>query len=77
MERSRDGRANRWSSAFPGSYVDAVLRRVANDVFDEALSPALVAKFLRDPRHHLSVAIDEGVTDYGRDPPPDACRGSV
>ena len=38
----------------------AVLDQVAPDVFDNALDPALVIEFLRDRRHHLAVAIDEG-----------------
>lgn len=37
-----------------------VLENVADDVFDDALQPALVAEFLRDPRHHLVVAVDAG-----------------
>jgi len=36
----------------------AVLDRVADDVFDHAITPALAAEFLDDPRHHLVVAID-------------------
>jgi aminoglycoside 6'-N-acetyltransferase I len=39
----------------------AVLRRVADDVFDDAVDPALTAEFLNDPRHALCVAIDDGV----------------
>ena len=39
---------------------DAILENVAPEVFDSALNPALVAEFLRDPRHHLAVAIDDG-----------------
>ena len=37
-----------------------LLENVADDVFDDALQPALVAEFLRDPRHHLVVAVDAG-----------------
>lgn len=40
---------------------DAVLGRVAPDVFDHEVNPAWAAEFLRDPRHHLVVAIDAGV----------------
>lgn len=39
----------------------AVLGRVAVDVFDQAVDPALWAEFLADPRHHLAVAVDDGV----------------
>jgi aminoglycoside 6'-N-acetyltransferase I len=38
----------------------AVLDRVADDVFDYTVRPALVTEFLNDPRHHLVVAIDDG-----------------
>jgi aminoglycoside 6'-N-acetyltransferase I len=38
-----------------------VLERVAAEVFDQAIDPELAAEFLGDPRHHLAVAIDEGV----------------
>jgi aminoglycoside 6'-N-acetyltransferase I len=33
---------------------------VAAGVFDHDLDPALTEEFLRDPRHHLAVAIDGG-----------------
>lgn len=36
----------------------AILANVADDVFDAALDASLVDEFLRDPRHHLAVAID-------------------
>jgi ribosomal protein S18 acetylase RimI-like enzyme len=39
----------------------AVLDRVADDVFDGEVQPALAREFLDDPRHHLAVAIDDGV----------------
>lgn len=39
----------------------AVLERVAEDVFDEAVDTRWSAEFLADPRHHLAVAIDGGV----------------
>ena len=39
---------------------DAVLRAVAPGVFDNAIDPQLTAAFLRDPRHHLAVAIENG-----------------
>ena len=38
-----------------------VLTRVAPDVFDHDIDMALSEEFLRDPRHHLAVAIDAGV----------------
>ncbi|HEX6535852.1 MAG TPA: GNAT family N-acetyltransferase [Gemmatimonadaceae bacterium] len=39
----------------------AVLERVAPDVFDGPVDPHWTAEFLADPRHHLAVAIDDGV----------------
>src|SRR5512147_3149419 len=44
-----------------GSADTAVLTRVAEDVFDHPVDPALAETFLADPRHHLAVAIDRGV----------------
>ena len=38
----------------------SVLARVADDVFDNAIHPALAGEFLADPRHHMAVAIDDG-----------------
>jgi ribosomal protein S18 acetylase RimI-like enzyme len=35
-----------------------VLTRVAPGVFDHDVDPALSSEFLRDPRHHLAVALD-------------------
>jgi ribosomal protein S18 acetylase RimI-like enzyme len=39
---------------------DAVLTRVAPDVFDEPINPIWTAEFLRDRRMHLVVAVDRG-----------------
>jgi ribosomal protein S18 acetylase RimI-like enzyme len=39
---------------------DAVLEHVA-DVFDDPIDAQAAATFLRDPRHHIAVAIDQGV----------------
>src|SRR5437773_3926722 len=39
---------------------DAILANVAPAVFDFAVNPTLAAEFLRDPRHHLAVAIENG-----------------
>ena len=39
----------------------AVLDRVAPDVFDHPINRERTAEFLNDPRHHLAVAVDEGV----------------
>jgi len=39
---------------------EPVLRRVAAGVFDHDVDPALASEFLRDPRHHLGVAIEDG-----------------
>lgn len=38
-----------------------VLANCAEDVFDNAVDPALARQFLADPRHHIAVAIDAGV----------------
>jgi aminoglycoside 6'-N-acetyltransferase I len=38
----------------------AILTRVAAGTFDQDIDPALSAEFLRDPRHHLAVALDAG-----------------
>jgi aminoglycoside 6'-N-acetyltransferase I len=40
---------------------EAVLARVADEVFDEPVDPALTREFLADSRHHIAVAIDDGV----------------
>ena len=39
---------------------ERVLARVAPGVFDHDVDPGLTAEFLRDPRHHLAVAIEDG-----------------
>ena len=42
--------------------VDApLLETVAPDVFDEPIDANWSAEFLADPRHHLAVAVEEGV----------------
>ena len=38
-----------------------VLANVAPEVFDGPLDPQLAAEFLNDGRHHLAVAVDQGV----------------
>jgi len=38
-----------------------VLERVADGVFDGPVEVDLAAEFLADPRHHIAVAIDDGV----------------
>jgi ribosomal protein S18 acetylase RimI-like enzyme len=38
-----------------------VLERVAPDVFDHAVDARLAEEFLADPRHHIAVALDDGV----------------
>jgi aminoglycoside 6'-N-acetyltransferase I len=40
---------------------DAVLERVADGVFDLPVQPDLTRVFLADPRHHMIVAVDDGV----------------
>lgn len=39
---------------------EAVLRHVADGVFDEPVVEAWARQFLEDPRHHLAVAIEDG-----------------
>ena len=39
----------------------AVLTKLAEDVFDEALNPKFTADFLADERHHLIVALDDDI----------------
>ncbi len=39
----------------------AILEKVADSVFDNAVNLRLSAEFLSDPRHHLCAAIDDGV----------------
>jgi ribosomal protein S18 acetylase RimI-like enzyme len=43
-----------------GSSDAAVLARVAPEVLDRGVDPALAAEFLADPRHHIAVAIEDG-----------------
>jgi ribosomal protein S18 acetylase RimI-like enzyme len=38
-----------------------VLEHVADDVFDNAVDPTLTAEFLADARHHIIVAISDGL----------------
>ncbi|HVJ21494.1 MAG TPA: GNAT family N-acetyltransferase [Polyangiaceae bacterium] len=40
---------------------EAVLERVADDVFDDPIDLPAMAEFLADPRHHIAVAIDDGL----------------
>ena len=44
-----------------GADDDCVLQNVADGVFDFVVQPDLIAEFLADPRHHLVVAIDQGL----------------
>jgi aminoglycoside 6'-N-acetyltransferase I len=39
---------------------EAVLVDVTPEVFDDPIDPGATAEFLRDPRHHVAVAIDDG-----------------
>lgn len=39
----------------------AVLTTVADEVFDHPVDPRWAAEFLADPRHHLAVALADGV----------------
>jgi ribosomal protein S18 acetylase RimI-like enzyme len=40
---------------------EIILTRVAPGVFDNPIIPELAAEFLADNRHHIAVAIDEGL----------------
>jgi aminoglycoside 6'-N-acetyltransferase I len=40
---------------------DCVLAKVAPEVFDNPIDPRLAREFLEDPRHHIAVAIEDGV----------------
>ena len=40
---------------------DHVLYTVAAGVFDNPIDPELTREFLADPRHHIAVALDQGV----------------
>ena len=40
---------------------ETALDRVAHDAFDDAIVPAAARAFVADPRHHVAVAIDDGV----------------
>jgi aminoglycoside 6'-N-acetyltransferase I len=40
---------------------DAVLERVAPGVFDDDIGADTTREFLDDPRHHIAVAIEDGV----------------
>lgn len=44
-----------------GAHEAAVLDRVAPDVFDGPVDARWCAEFFADPRHHLAVALDDGV----------------
>jgi len=47
-----------------GKCSDASLFRSAGDVFDAPPDPALVATFLKDPRHHIVLALDPGIVGF-------------
>jgi len=38
-----------------------VLERVAPEVLDRGIVPRLAAEFLADPRHHIAVAVEDGL----------------
>jgi ribosomal protein S18 acetylase RimI-like enzyme len=40
---------------------DHILMNVAMEVFDNPIDPELTREFLEDPRHHIAVAIDDGL----------------
>jgi aminoglycoside 6'-N-acetyltransferase I len=44
-----------------GSDDAGLLAAVAPEVFDHEVAPARVREFLDDPRHHIVVALDEGL----------------
>jgi aminoglycoside 6'-N-acetyltransferase I len=39
----------------------ALLERVAPEVLDRGVVPRLAAEFLADPRHHIAVAVEDGL----------------
>jgi hypothetical protein len=46
-----------------------VLMNVAAEVFDNAINPELTRESLEDPRHHIAVAIEDGlVVGFVRSP---------
>jgi ribosomal protein S18 acetylase RimI-like enzyme len=40
---------------------DWILMNVAADVFDNPIDTELTREFLEDPRHHIAVAVDDGL----------------
>jgi hypothetical protein len=46
---------------FCGVATTEVLMNVAAEVFDNPINPALANEFLEDPRHHIAIAIDDGL----------------
>lgn len=44
-----------------GSHDIDVFDHVADDVFDHDLVPATIGEFLHDPRHHVAVALADGM----------------
>jgi ribosomal protein S18 acetylase RimI-like enzyme len=40
---------------------DRVLMNVGAEVFDNPIDPELTREFLEDPRHHIAVAVDDGM----------------
>jgi aminoglycoside 6'-N-acetyltransferase I len=40
---------------------EIILMNVAPEVFDNPIDPQLTREFLEDPRHHIAVAIDNGL----------------
>ena len=40
---------------------EAVFERVADEVFDEPIDPARMAAYLREPGHHMILAIEDGL----------------
>jgi aminoglycoside 6'-N-acetyltransferase I len=46
---------------FLGADDFSVLEHIAPDVFDDQINPVWAEEFLRDPRHHLVVALEDGV----------------
>jgi aminoglycoside 6'-N-acetyltransferase I len=40
---------------------EAAFARIADDLFDNPVDPDFVREFLADPRHHIAVAIDDGL----------------
>jgi len=44
-----------------GAADDSALSNIAASVFDKPIDPQLATEFLTDPRHHIAIAIEDGL----------------